>query len=64
MYINGKALKQHILMLIHKVLFPDTAYRILFNSHRFPLFMNPTDKNSNTLYNTFELTKHFFMKYF
>lgn len=51
-------------MLIHKVLFPDTAYGILLNSHRFPLFMNPTDKNSNALYNTFELTKHFFMKYF
>lgn len=29
MYINGKDLKQQILMLTHKVLFPDTAYRIL-----------------------------------
>lgn len=28
-YINGNDLKQQILMLIHKVLFPDTAYRIL-----------------------------------
>jgi len=30
MCINGKHLKQQILMLIYKVLFPDTAYRILF----------------------------------
>lgn len=37
MYINGKDLKQHILMLIHKVLFLDTAYRILLNNPEFPL---------------------------
>lgn len=30
MSINGKDLKQQILMLIHKVLFPDTVYKIPF----------------------------------
>lgn len=30
MYISGKDLKQQILMLIHKVQFPDTAYKIFF----------------------------------
>lgn len=33
MYINGKGLKQQMLMLIYKVLFPDTAYRILFKQY-------------------------------
>lgn len=46
-YINGKDLKQQILMLIHKVLFPDTAYTVLFKQPSIPTTVNTTNNNSN-----------------